>query len=334
VPTIIDTFHVIITTGGNTSSAANIVTCGNTTITLNGDPGYISYTWNTGATTTSTSVTDTGTYWVAEVSGCGTQTDTFHVILAPPIIATASSKQQDCGTILNFTCTPSGSIYSYQWAGPAGFTSNLPFPYITNIGPANQGVYTVTVSETGGCSGQATTSVTISPITALVLTNVTPTEIINYGSSVQLNADNALYYWWMPNDGSLSNRNINNPVAYPTQNTVYTVYGRDSSGCLDSAKIIVDIIFDSITIPSAFTPNGDGLNDIFRPIGMKYQKLVEFSVYNRWGQQVFTTNNKAKGWDGTFNGVPQDMDVYDYVLIVELDNGKTSYYKGDVTLLR
>ena len=151
---------------------------------------------------------------------------------------------------------------------------------------------------------------------------------------MQLNADNAVYYWWLPNDGSLNNRNINNPIATPTQNTVYTVYGTDSTGCMDSAKITIDVTFDSITIPSAFTPNGDGLNDIFRPIGMKYQKLVSFSIYNRWGQQIFYTANKEQGWDGTFNGVLQDLGTYQYMIIVALDNGDNRMFKGTVTLIR
>jgi gliding motility-associated-like protein len=200
---------------------------------------------------------------------------------------------------------------------------------------ASAGVYTVTViNNATGCDGIATTTVNIIPYVPVPLTNITPTQTINYGSSVQLNADNAVYYWWMPNDGTLNNRNINNPVATPTETTLYTVYGMDSLGCVDSAKILVDVIFDTIYIPSAFTPNGDGLNDIFRPIGMKNQAMVEFSVYNRWGQRVFYTINKNDGWDGTFNGVKQDMDVYNYMLIVALDDGTTQMFKGTVTLVR
>ncbi len=230
---------------------------------------------------------------------------------------------------------PLGTSYSYQWSGPAGFTSTLQDPSITNLVAADQGVYSLTVVDNScGCSNMATLFVSVNPTVAVHLTNITPTQTISYGSSVQLNVDNAQYYWWMPDDGTLNNRNINNPIATPLQTTTYTVFGMDSTGCVDSEKITVDVIFDSITIPSAFTPNGDGLNDIFRPIGMKYQQLVEFSVYNRWGQQIFTTANKNSGWDGTFNGIPQDLDVYQYVIIVALDDGNTRFFKGNVTLIR
>jgi len=196
-------------------------------------------------------------------------------------------------------------------------------------------VYTLTVTDnTTGCEGKANTTLVIVPIPPVQLSNVSGTQTINYGSSVQLNADNALYYWWLPDDGTISNRNINNPFVNPTQTTVYTVYGMDSLGCVDSSKITVNVIDDSISIPTAFTPNNDGLNDVFRPLGMKYQGLVEFSVYNRWGQRIFSTSNKDQGWDGTFNGVKQDVDVYNYVIIVSLTDGTTRMFKGNVTLVR
>jgi gliding motility-associated-like protein len=89
-------------------------------------------------------------------------------------------------------------------------------------------------------------------------------------------------------------------------------------------------------IPTGFTPNGDGLNDVFRVVGLKYQDLVDFRVYNRWGQQVFYTNNYKDGWDGTFNGVKQDMGTYFYTIIVARPGGAGNdiVYKGEVTLIR
>jgi gliding motility-associated-like protein len=142
---------------------------------------------------------------------------------------------------------------------------------------------------------------------------------------------------WKPDDGSLSNPNINNPVAKPTTTTIYTVYGYDHNGCLDSAYVHV-IVDSTMTedIPSGFTPNGDGLNDVFRPVGLKFQNIVEFRVYNRWGQQLFYSNNPKVGWDGTFNGVPQDLGVYYYVIIAGRPGGDgvDVTYKGEVTLIR
>ena len=88
-------------------------------------------------------------------------------------------------------------------------------------------------------------------------------------------------------------------------------------------------------IPSAFTPNGDGLNDVFRLCNMMYQRLIEFSVFNRWGQMVFhNTTDPKKGWDGTFNGTPQDIGVYNYLIILSRPDGTNITYKGEVTLIR
>ncbi len=336
IPVIIDTFHVTITPAGTSTADSNISICnGVSSVTLIAEPGFATYSWNTGSTATSIVASSPGVYWVNEVNACATRTDTFNVALYPPMLVTASSQVMACNSLIDFFCpAPGTSTYNYAWAGPAGFSSTLEDPQIVNVVPAVQGVYSVTVTDNAsGCTGGASTTVVLTSV-ALHLTNITPNQVINYGSSVQLNADNAKFYWWMPNDGSLNNRNINNPIATPTQNTIYTVYGMDSVGCRDSAQIEVDVIFDSVTIPSAFTPNGDGLNDVFRPIGMKYQKLVEFSVYNRWGQQIFTTADKSKGWDGTFNGVLQDMGVYQYVFVVAMADGDNRIFKGNVTLIR
>lgn len=308
-----------------------------------GDPALI-YVWTpvTGLSnayiaqpTATPSVTTTYILTVTAAGTTCTATAQFTITIAPPLSITAISQVENCNSVLNFREIPGEPTYTYLWTGPSGFTETSQNPHINNPTPVDAGVYTVSVTDTAtGCSGQGTTAVTINNLSQSLLTNVTLSQVIQYGNSIQLNADNEIYYWWMPDDGTLNNRNINNPVATPLETTVYTVYGMDSSGCMDSAKITIDVIFDSITIPSAFTPNGDGLNDIFRPIGMKYQKLIEFSVYNRWGQQIFKTSNKEQGWDGTFNGVPEDMDVYNYMLIVALDDGTNRFFKGNVTLIR
>jgi len=186
---------------------------------------------------------------------------------------------------------------------------------------------------TFGCAIRDT--VTVHAVIGRVVTDVTASATIEYGGYIQLNADNEVIYYWTPDNGTLSNPNINDPIATPSVTTTYTVYGLDTNGCLDSAYVTVYV--DSTTeggIPTAFTPNGDHLNDIFRVVGSKYDKMVEFRVFNRWGQNVFYTNDKNQGWDGTFQGVPQDMGVYNYVIIVATPGGENITYKGNVTLIR
>jgi len=331
----VDTFHLNPITPDTTYSSSAPTLCQGSSATLTAPTGYTLPHWSTGSTAASITITNAGTYWVDEAGTCGGVSDTFNVTYRPPVIAAAKDTVKGCFYLVDFMGNPTGNEYTYLWTGPDGFSSTMQNPVIQSGGPANEGVYTLTVTDnTTGCEGKANTTLVIVPIPPVQLSNVSGTQTINYGSSVQLNADNALYYWWLPDDGTISNRNINNPFVNPTQTTVYTVYGMDSLGCVDSSKITVNVIDDSISIPTAFTPNNDGLNDVFRPLGMKYQGLVEFSVYNRWGQRIFSTSNKDQGWDGTFNGVKQDVDVYNYVIIVSLTDGTTRMFKGNVTLVR
>jgi gliding motility-associated-like protein len=89
----------------------------------------------------------------------------------------------------------------------------------------------------------------------------------------------------------------------------------------------------TVFLPNAFTPNGDGRNDFFRPIYNGYHHFHVFQIMNRWGQIIFTAENNNVQWDGNYNGVPQDMGVYYYYLKYDC-GGKTIEEKGDVTLIR
>jgi gliding motility-associated-like protein len=86
-------------------------------------------------------------------------------------------------------------------------------------------------------------------------------------------------------------------------------------------------------MPSAFSPNGDNKNDYFRPI-LNNVEVLEFSVYNRWGQRIFVTFSNEQGWDGRFNGEPCDMGVYFYKLRYRVLNREPNLLKGDMTLIR
>jgi len=114
------------------------------------------------------------------------------------------------------------------------------------------------------------------------------------------------------------------------------VEGMNEWGCIDSAIVSLNVD-DHINeyLPNAFTPNGDGRNDIFRMINAQYDKLVQFIIFNRWGQMVYDNSTDiGQGWDGTFNGVPQDMGTYYYNIIVSTPEGINKNFKGDITLIR
>ena len=87
-------------------------------------------------------------------------------------------------------------------------------------------------------------------------------------------------------------------------------------------------------LPAAFTPNNDGLNDKFKPVGIQYQHMVEMRIFNRWGQELFYTNSNENGWDGTYHGIPQDMGTYYYMITLAEPGGNNKIYKGSFILVR
>jgi gliding motility-associated-like protein len=109
------------------------------------------------------------------------------------------------------------------------------------------------------------------------------------------------------------------------------------NGCTDSISINIDVDPIAVDIPNTFTPNGDDTNDFFNFVSNAPERVQveEFVVYNRWGQQVYNSENPDQGWDGTFNGEPQPSEVYFYQIELLQPNGESlGTFQGDVTLLR
>lgn len=305
------------------------------------------YTWQFGdgsigaGSSTSHLYSDGGVYMVSllitDTAGCLDSALIKIVVLQPEVAITSPDTVVCVGTSLQLGCNafvnlPVSPLFSYHWS-PAAHLNNalLQSPVYSD----SAGATTYTVSATlnpWGCT--ATDTVRIQSLTGTPITNLTADASIKQGQSVQLDARNAEVYVWKPADGTLNNNNINNPIATPSVTTVYTVYGYDTHGCIDSAfvTVFVDISADEC-IPLAFTPNGDGLNDVFRPLCISFQKVVEFSIYNRWGERVFYATRPGEGWNGTYKDLPADMGVYFYMLIVDR-LGEHIIYKGDVTLIR
>lgn len=219
----------------------------------------------------------------------------------------------------------------YNWTPATGLSStDVMEPFATT---PNRISYFMTAT-TQGTPCFVTDSVTFN-IIATQLHNVTARQTIALGASVQLNADSATYYWWSPDDGSLNNPNINNPIATPRIPTTYIVEGLDKFGCRTTDSVHIDLYYEDMFIPGAFTPNNDGVNDVFRITNLGLNKMLEMSVYNRWGNKVYHAGgNDNRGWDGTYGGELQDLGVYNYLIIMTKPNGTHQTYKGEVTLLR
>lgn len=246
------------------------------------------------------------------------------VVITPPLVDSFTCN----GMIRLEAYTLYAGAYDYQWTPAAPL--QRPDTSITNGFITETTTFVITaVDHTSGCIGSDTVVIEKYPEPDLIVSGDT---IINARGTVQLEAEGADYYVWRPRHW-LSNDSISNPVANPQQPVTYTVIGTNEYGCSDTAEIRIDIRED-IFIPNAFTPNGDGVNDLFRIENFGYQQLVDFRVYNRWGQLMFTGNEGAQGWDGTFNGnaAPQDTYFY-YIKFVSL-TGEPRELKGDLMLIR
>lgn len=160
------------------------------------------------------------------------------------------------------------------------------------------------------------------------------------GSASQLTAFTTfpvISYSWTPPE-TLNNPFIFNPVASPSDTTIYTIIVTDEYGCTGADTTIVHTLTPGCTdpyifVPNTFTPNGDNNNDVLFVRG-NYIDVLEFYVYNRWGEKVFESRNKNDGWDGTYKGEPLGTDVYGYYLKALCLGGEEFFKKGNVTLLR
>jgi gliding motility-associated-like protein len=138
-------------------------------------------------------------------------------------------------------------------------------------------------------------------------------------------------YYWEPNT-EISCTACENPTASPTTDRFYYLYV-EQDGCTSVDSAFVDITFpNSYVIPSAFSPNNDGKNDRFYIIKQSGVKVLEFKVFNRWGELVY--DNPDFPWDGYYKDQLQDMEVFTYLFNLELSDGTQEIAKGNVTLVR
>ena len=158
--------------------------------------------------------------------------------------------------------------------------------------------------------------------------------IVVVNQPLQLNASGGAHYEWTPHD-FLSNPFVANPIATLTKDQTYIVSVKNDDGCevKDTLKIKVFDHLD-VYVPSAFTPNGDGRNDVLHIIAPGLKELFYFRLYNRWGQTVFETKDLHKGWDGKVHGQLPETGMYVWIMKGVNYLGNVVEGKGTVTLIR
>lgn len=191
------------------------------------------------------------------------------------------------------------------------------------------GVYTKVLETAHGCDSILVLQLEVHPVPVIETCADTVLQGIQ---PLQLWATGGKYYHWEPSIW-LSDDRVPDPVATPRHPIVYSVTVANEYGCLDSSFVRIGFS-DNMMVPNAFSPNGDGLNDEFRIVNYGYQEILDFSIYNRWGEKIFITYDGSEGWDGTYKGQPSETGVYYYRIQARLWNNETKTIKGDLTLIR
>lgn len=327
-----------------------VINCKDSAVTFqNNSSGGFSYLWDFGVPGITTDVStaqtptyvypDTGTYIVKLVVNPGTTCpDSIERIVKiyPRFNADYSFAGLFCPDLpINFTDLSSSTNYPvnyWQWNFDDGTNSSLQnvahtFP---NVG---KGFNVQLVS--GNAIGCRDTISKIINIPEVILDAGNDTTILK-NEFIQYFATGAQTYNWSPPD-FLDNPNIANPRGFYTNTGVYQyiITGTTFDGCPASDTLNVTVSDKPyIIVPNAFSPNGDGNNDLLRLLSSGFKRINFYRIYNRWGQKVFETNDYYIGWDGTLNGVAQPISTFFWVVSATDLNDNEQVFRGDVTLIR
>jgi gliding motility-associated-like protein len=276
---------------------------------------------------------NTTTYQVtATIGGCN-NTDRVKVITIPYPLAFAGNDTTICYlSSIKLHASISGSRFFWL---PSSSLSN---PNILNPAatPADTSKYILFVYDDEGCPKPGIDTIVVNVLPDIIPFAGRDTAVV-IGQPLQLNAGGGIDYLWSPPTG-LSSIHIADPVAtynFPSNGIQYRVVVYNEAGCKDSAYITVRVFKTkpSVFVPTAFTPNGDYINDILKPITAGIERIEYFNVYDRNGKKVFSTGNTGRGWDGTIGGEPQDAGTYVWEVRAIDYRGAPYYQKGWVVLI-
>lgn len=276
------------------------------------------------------------TYYVEAVSQFCTNVSSFEVIKSflrldlQPLIQCGPGDLE----VLFMVISPSG-VYDLIWDfGDTVLTEETSFTL-------SQEYLSESVQVTGmnaeGCSLDTSFQIGLFDLPSVTAT-ADPQQVFS-GDEVDLMAvgEPEYQFSWSPGD-NLSDPLIADPIATVFETTLFEVSVLDTNGCTQLDTVLVEVIDvdcvpDAIFIPNAFTPNGDGLNDVFRPV-FEGAESMRLTIYDRWGNEIFSTEDMDAGWDGRVEGTPVSGDSFGYLLDVICPGGEILQMKGNVTVLR
>ncbi len=348
----IDTVVIELTDSLIIETSPDTDICGNRNIMLNASGGS-TYSWWPYSTLNSpvipnpiASVAATTTYGVTVTDGMNCiSTGSVTISVLPPdstFESRTSCNSAEVGVEV-MTLTSQNGCDSIHTITTTYLASDSTIETRASCNPADVGVEVVILVNQHGCDSVHVITTTLLPTFEVAVHS--PEDIIKKGESITLTAvsnSGDYTYSWITSTGA-------NPNCYdcggsltasPATTTSYTLIAVDENGCSDTSSrtIVVEPGFACVYVPNAFTPNGDGLNDVFTVNG-EYLQDVQLRIFNRWGEMIFESSNPSGGWDGTYKGQPLPADVFLYSVKAGSCNDSElsqndSHRTGSVTLIR
>ena len=336
-----DSVNVRVVDFVSLSMKADTIICATDTITLNANTDALHFSWSPPANiedpqkliTRAFVASNTVFQLTASIGHC-TVTGNYSVQTVPyPEVNAGEDKTICFGNEALLEGSTNGIIYSWS---PVSTLSD-PNSLTTIAKPKLTQSYVLTAFDNKGCPKPARDTAIVIVMPEVLAFAGNDTSVI-VGQPLQLKATGGVQYVWKPAD-YLSSPSIADPIAQFNPNVEgmrYIVYVYDAEGCSDSATIDIRIFTTPpvVFVPSAFTPNNDGKNDILRPIAVGMTNIEYFRVFNRWGQLLFSTTRNEHGWDGRINGREQKTDQFVWEVKATDFKGNVYFQKGTTTLIR
>ena len=279
--------------------------------------------------------TGTTTYQITARIGRCSATDDVVVTTAPYPVVNAGPDTTICHeTSAQLAGSHDGTTFTWTPTETLSGATTLN-PVAT---PLTTTAYVLTArDEQSGCPKPVSDTVVVNVLPDILAFAGRDTAVV-VGQALQFAASGGVRYEWTPAH-NLSATDIPDPVglySVEDEKIQYTVLVYNEQNCVDSASVTVRVFKTEpqIFVPTGFTPNGDGQNDVVRPIAVGMTQIEYFRIYNRWGQLVFSTTINGKGWDGRINGKEQGTGVYVWIVKGTDFTGKIVSAKGTVTLIR
>lgn len=269
------------------------------------------------------------TYTLTVSNYCYSKSDSVQIIVLPLPVLSFSHLDSICyaDSLQIFV----GGAQTYLWnTDPTLSALNVSNPYAS---PAVSQYYYVAGTDVSGCTGYDSTFVNVVPLPYVSAGNDTliwrDTPALLGGST------DAQIFYWTPST-FLADYRLLQTIADVPKTQSYVLFAQNDFGCVNRDTILIVVEANTlILLPTAFSPNGDGVNDVFHILRhLNIYSLKEFAVYNRWGERVFATANINEGWDGTYKGKEQEISTYVWQVVAVSKDSEEVVRKGNVTLVR